>query len=67
MSLLKSKERAIKGTQEQDDIFTDVANHIHGDMLIEILACVTSAFGSHRVILDQWKRTTAAQKSTTSN
>ena len=38
-----------------------MANHTNGDMLTEKPVCATSASGSPRVILVQWKETTAAQ------
>ena len=41
--------------------FTEVANHINGDMLTENPVCATSAFGSPRVIPVHWKAATATQ------
>jgi hypothetical protein len=41
--------------QEQDDNFTELCNHVHGDMLTENPAVAQSAFGQHRVIPDRWK------------
>ena len=41
--------------------FTEVANHINGDMLTENPVCATSAFGRPRVIPGRWKAATAAQ------
>ena len=47
----KQQERA----QEQDDDFTELSNHIHGDVLTENPDVAQSAFGGHRVIPDRWK------------
>ncbi|XP_022104047.1 RIB43A-like with coiled-coils protein 2 [Acanthaster planci] len=41
--------------QELDDNFTEMVNHINGDMLTENPDVAESAFGPHRVITDRWK------------
>lgn len=48
-------------TQEQDDDFTEMSNHIFGDILTENPDVAQSAFGSHRVIPDRWKGMSPAQ------
>lgn len=50
--LLQAKEKEAQKqqdmTQEQDDNFTEMANHIHGDLLTENPDVAQSAFGPHR-------------------
>lgn len=53
----KQQERA----QEQDDDYTELSNHIHGDVLTENPDVAQSAFGGHRVIPDRWKGMSPAQ------
>ncbi|XP_002735247.1 RIB43A-like with coiled-coils protein 2 [Saccoglossus kowalevskii] len=48
------KERLAK-EQELDDNFTEISNHIYGDVLTENPDVAQSAFGPHRVITDRWK------------
>jgi len=48
------KERLAK-EQELDDNFTEMSNHIYGDILTENPEVAESAFGPHRVITDRWK------------
>ena len=36
--------------QEQDDNFTELCNHVHGDVLTENPTVAQSAFGSHRSV-----------------
>ncbi|XP_078001079.1 RIB43A-like with coiled-coils protein 2 isoform X2 [Glandiceps talaboti] len=48
------KERLAK-EQELDDNFTEMSNHIYGDILTENPDVAQSAFGPHRVITDRWK------------
>jgi hypothetical protein len=48
-------KRRLQKTQEEDNNFTELANHIHGDMLTENPSSATSAFGPHRVITANWK------------
>jgi len=47
--------------QEQDDNFTEISNHVFGDMLTENPDIAQSAFGPHRVITDRWKGMSPAQ------
>lgn len=47
--------------QEQDDNFTEISNHVFGDMLTENPDVAQSAFGPHRVITDRWKGMSPAQ------
>lgn len=56
----KTKEDAEK-RQEQDDNFTEISNHVFGDMLTENPDVAQSAFGPHRVISDRWKGMSPAQ------
>ncbi|XP_028400713.1 RIB43A-like with coiled-coils protein 2 [Dendronephthya gigantea] len=56
----KAKNELIK-TQEQDDNFTEMSNHIFGDILTENPDVAQSAFGPHRVIPDRWKGMSPAQ------
>uniref|UniRef100_H2YUK5 RIB43A-like with coiled-coils protein 2 n=1 Tax=Ciona savignyi TaxID=51511 RepID=H2YUK5_CIOSA len=56
----KEKEN-LKHRHEQDDNFTEISNHVFGDMLTENPAVASSAFGSHRVIPDRWKGMSPAQ------
>ncbi len=57
--LLQAKEKEAQKqqetTQELDDNFTELSNHIHGDVLTENPEVAQSAFGPHRVITDRWK------------
>ncbi|CAK8689591.1 RIB43A-like with coiled-coils protein 2 [Clavelina lepadiformis] len=56
------KEReALNKKHEQDDNFTEISNHVFGDMLTENPGVASSAFGPHRVIPDRWKGMTPAQ------
>lgn len=56
----QAKEDAEK-QQEQDDNFTEISNHVFGDMLTENPDMAQSAFGPHRVITDRWKGMSPAQ------
>ena len=56
----KTKEE-MERSQEQDDNFTEISNHVFGDMLTENPEVAMSAFGQHRVITDRWKGMTPAQ------
>lgn len=56
----KAKEDSEK-QQEQDDNFTEISNHVFGDMLTENPDVAQSAFGPHRVITDRWKGMSPAQ------
>lgn len=56
----KSKQDLEK-TQELDDNFTEISNHVFGDMLTENPDVAQSAFGSHRVIPARWKGMSPAQ------
>lgn len=56
----KTKDELAK-QQEQDDNFTEISNHVFGDILTENPDVAQSAFGSHRVITDRWKGMTPAQ------
>lgn len=56
----KAKEELDK-QQEQDDNFTEISNHVFGDMLTENPDVAQSAFGPHRVITDRWKGMSPAQ------
>lgn len=56
----KAKNDLVK-TQEQDDNFTEMTNHIFGDILTENPDVAQSAFGPHRVIPDRWKGMSPAQ------
>ena len=47
--------------QEQDDNYTELCNHVHGDMLTENPEVAQSAFGPHRVITDRWKGMSPSQ------
>lgn len=64
-NLALKKEKEAKDdqdkTQELDDNFTEISNHVFGDMLTENPAVAQSAFGSHRVITDRWKGMSPAQ------
>ncbi|CAI8052397.1 RIB43A-like with coiled-coils protein 2, partial [Geodia barretti] len=51
----KAGQKQQEMAQEQDDNFTELCNHVHGDMLTENPAVAQSAFGLHRVIPDRWK------------
>ena len=42
--------------QEQDDNFTELCNHVHGDMLTENPTVAQSAFGLHRFVQDNLVR-----------
>lgn len=50
----KEKER-LSHEQELDDNFTEISNHIYGDILTENPDVAQSAFGPHRVVPDRWK------------
>lgn len=56
----KAKNELLK-TQERDDNFTEMSNHIFGDILTENPDVAQSAFGPHRVIPDRWKGMNPAQ------
>ena len=47
--------------QEEDDNFTEVCNHVNGDLLTENPDVAQSAFGPHRVIPDRWKGMSPSQ------
>ncbi|XP_035676470.1 RIB43A-like with coiled-coils protein 2 isoform X2 [Branchiostoma floridae] len=51
----KDEQEAMKRQQQLDDNYTELSNHIYGDMLTENPAVAQSAFGAHRVITDRWK------------
>ncbi|RDD46779.1 RIB43A-like with coiled-coils protein 2 [Trichoplax sp. H2] len=50
----RDREQAFK-KQEFDDNFTELSNHLHGDLLTENPEASVSAYGPHRVIPDRWK------------
>ena len=56
----KTKEEMDR-SKEQDDNFTEISNHVFGDMLTENPDVAKSAFGEHRVITDRWKGMNPAQ------
>lgn len=56
----KEKENLNK-RHEQDDNFTEISNHVFGDILTENPAVASSSFGPHRVIPDRWKGMTPKQ------
>lgn len=62
-ALKKEKEtkEQLEKQQEQDDNFTEISNHVFGDMLTENPDVAQSAFGPHRVITDRWKGMSPAQ------
>ena len=51
----KTAQEQQQHVQEQDDNYTELYNHIHGDMLTENPGVAQSAFGPTRVITDRWK------------
>lgn len=57
----RSEHENLTKRQEQDDNFTEISNHVFGDMLTENPAVASSSFGSHRVIPDRWKGMTPEQ------
>lgn len=57
----RSENENLTKRQEQDDNFTEISNHVFGDMLTENPAVASSSFGSHRVIPDRWKGMTPEQ------
>ena len=57
----KEAEKQQERAQEQDDDYTELSNHIHGDVLTENPDVAQSAFGGHRVIPDRWKGMSPAQ------
>ena len=57
----KEAEKQQERAQEQDDDYTELSNHIHGDILTENPDVAQSAFGGHRVIPDRWKGMSPAQ------
>ncbi|XP_065838743.1 RIB43A-like with coiled-coils protein 2 [Oscarella lobularis] len=48
-------KRRLEKTQEEDNNFTELANHIQGDFLTENPVGAQSALGPGRVISDRWK------------
>ena len=65
MNLVLARERQAKEDlekqQELDDNFTEISNHVFGDILTENPDVAQSAFGPHRVITDRWKGMSPAQ------
>jgi len=63
LALKKEKEAKddLDKTQELDDNFTEISNHVFGDILTENPAVAESSFGTHRVITDRWKGMSPAQ------
>ena len=57
----KSAQRQQEKAQEEDDNYTELCNHVHGDLLTENPDVAQSAFGSHRVIPDRWKGMSPSQ------
>jgi uncharacterized protein YhaN len=57
----KQSKEELDRQQELDDNFTEISNHVFGDMLTENPDVAQSAFGSHRVITDRWKGMSPAQ------
>lgn len=51
----RTEKENVSKRQEQDDNFTEISNHVFGDMLTENPAVASSAFGPHRVVPDRWK------------
>ena len=57
----KTAQEQQQHVQEQDDNYTELYNHIHGDMLTENPVVAQSAFGPNRVITDRWKGMSPSQ------
>lgn len=57
----RKEKESLRSKHEQDDNFTEISNHVFGDMLTENPAVASSAFGPHRVITDRWKGMSPAQ------
>lgn len=57
----KKTNEELSKQQELDDNFTEISNHVFGDMLTENPDVAQSAFGAHRVITDRWKGMSPAQ------
>ena len=57
----KTAQEQQQRVQEQDDNYTELYNHIHGDMLTENPSVAQSAFGPTRVITDRWKGMSPSQ------
>lgn len=51
----RTEKENVSKRQELDDNFTEISNHVFGDMLTENPAVASSAFGPHRVVPDRWK------------
>eukprot|EP00731_Ephydatia_muelleri_P021546 Em0014g137a len=63
LALAKEKQAQLEHdkVQEEDDNFTEVCNHVNGDLLTENPDVAQSAFGPHRVIPDRWKGMSPSQ------
>lgn len=57
----RTEKENVNKRQELDDNFTEISNHVFGDMLTENPAVASSAFGPHRVVPDRWKGMSPAQ------
>lgn len=51
----QAEKARLANQQELDDNFTEMINHVNGDLLTENPDVARSAFGPHRVITDRWK------------
>ncbi|XP_033647510.1 RIB43A-like with coiled-coils protein 2 [Asterias rubens] len=55
LSAEQAEKARLAKQQELDDNFTEIINHVNGDVLTENPDVAESAFGPHRVITDRWK------------
>nr|XP_033777922.1 RIB43A-like with coiled-coils protein 1 [Geotrypetes seraphini]XP_033777933.1 RIB43A-like with coiled-coils protein 1 [Geotrypetes seraphini]XP_033777943.1 RIB43A-like with coiled-coils protein 1 [Geotrypetes seraphini] len=55
------RQRQLEKQKDEDDNFTEIYNHLTGDILTENPAAATSCFQLHRVITDRWKGMTPEQ------
>ncbi|XP_072027489.1 LOW QUALITY PROTEIN: RIB43A-like with coiled-coils protein 2 [Amphiura filiformis] len=51
----QAEKKRLSEEQDLDNNFTEIMNHVNGDMLTENPDVAQSAFGAHRVIPDRWK------------
>ncbi|XP_075042178.1 RIB43A-like with coiled-coils protein 2 [Mixophyes fleayi] len=55
LAMEASERRRLEKQQEEDNNYTEIYNHLTGDILTENPAAAVSSYGPHRVVPDRWK------------
>ncbi|KAM8933921.1 RIB43A-like with coiled-coils protein 1 [Pelodytes ibericus] len=61
LALESAQRRQLQNQREESDNFSEIYNHMTGDILTENPEAAASCFGPHRVVPDRWKGMTPEQ------